>query len=380
MFEYKIIIMIKTKRVLHYVGAMDFGGMEALIMSIYRTVDRTEWQFDFAVHSLQKGCYEDEIERLGGRMFRFPTMRANPLEYKSQWNRFWQEHQGEFYAFQMHTNSLANIIALKSAKKSGVSVRAIYAHSSYANKGRWQKVHDVVHRWNRSHIGRYANLLFACSDLAAKWLYGDKALSHGKVIMINSGIDYQRFSFSMAQRAALRKQMGLDDKIVLCQVGHMIPVKNHCFTISLMKQLLEISDRYVCLFLGDGPFMPVLKQSVEDCQLSGKVVFLGAKSNVEDYLCASDIFLLPSLYEGMPLSVVEAQVSGLRCLISSNITKSARISDRIEYLDRTDSSAWTAAIATYTQENRIGHNLDYKFDVRTTALSYINYLSAVVLN
>lgn len=363
------------KRILHYVGSMDYGGMEAVIMSLYRNIDRSVWQFDFAVHSEKKGYYEDEIERLGGSVFRFPMMRANPKLYKQVWDIFWKNHKDDYYVFQMHTNSLANIVALKASKKYGVPVRAIYAHSSYADKGRYQIIHDIIHKWNRKHITKYANVKFACSELAAKWLYGAADLQRDNVILMNNGIDYYRFRYNEGARIRIREQLAVEGKYVLCQVGHMLPVKNHFFTISLLKQL---PDNIVCIFLGDGSLQDKIIKRVTDEGLQSRTFFLGMKPNVEDYLSASDAFLLPSLYEGMPLSVVEAQVSGLPCFISSNITKMAQVSNLVNYLDIKDVSVWGDIIKSQYDTNKSDRSkvvLDNKFDVKITAKKYIEIIS-----
>jgi len=356
---------------------MDYGGMEAVIMSLYRSIDREEWQFDFAVHGENKGFYESEILKMGGTIYRFPMMRKDPQTYRHKWDEFWQCHNGEYYAFQMHTNSLANIVALKSAKRYNIPVRAIYAHSSYADKGRLQLIHDVVHKWNRKRISKYANVKFACSELAAKWMYGVSSTEDGSVIIVNNGIDYDRFNYDEAIRIKLRHELNIENKYVLCQVGHMISVKNHTFTISLLRQLPE---DVVCLFLGDGLLQSRLQDMAESQNVSRRIIFLGMRSNVEDYLSASDAFILPSLYEGMPLSVVEAQISGLPCLISSTITRMAQITNNVSYLSINNSSEWAKAIATLRESKVINRDklvLDNKFDIRVTSKEYIKKISIV---
>ena len=365
-----------VKRVLHYVGKMDFGGMEAMIMNLYRNINRDEWQFDFAVHSDKKGCYEDEIVSLGGRIYRFPAMRRNPFMYKQCWKIFWQQHKNEYEVFQMHTNSLANIIALQTATEADIPKRIVHAHSAYANKGKLQFLNDILHKYNRNRLGKYANLCFACSELAADWMFGHDSLKSGKAIILNNGVDYNRFAFCSEKRVLLRENLGLSNKITLIQVGSLLPVKNHQFTIKVIKRLVEFGNtNLVCLFMGDGPLRQSLEEIVQKEDLGKYIIFLGAKSNIEDYLSSSDIFLMPSLYEGMPLSVVEAQVSGLKCLISDSITKMAKVSNNVDYLSIEDVNAWSEyIIKARLNEARSNLSLDNRLNIINTSQIYTEYL------
>lgn len=365
------------KRILHYVGKMDFGGMEAMIMNLFRNIDRTQWQFDFAVHVKERGCYEDEIEKLGGHIYRFPMMRTNPLRYKKTWVDFWQAHKGEYEVFQMHTNSLANIIALQTATKAGVPKRIVHAHSAYANKGKLQWINDVLHKYHRHNLDKYANIKFACSELAANWMFGEGCLQDGTAILMNNGVDYKRFEYNEEKRMLIRKQLGLSDKLILVQVGSFLPVKNHVFTIKIVEQLIKSGFRdFVCLFLGGGSLKEELESLVQDARLENYIIFAGSKSNIEDYLSASDIFLMPSLYEGMPLSVVEAQASGLECLISDNITKMAKVTNNVEYLSIENIDSWIEKIRCFKlNKNRLELCIDDRLNIKRTVGSYTNFLS-----
>lgn len=365
------------KRIIHYVGKMDYGGMEAMIMNLYRNIDRTQWQFDFAVHTEIRGCYEDEIEKLGGHIYRFPPMRSNPFRYKKVWKEFWTKHRGEYEVFQMHTNSLANIIALQTAKKAGVPKRIVHAHSAYANKGRLQWLNDILHIYHRNTIDKYANIKFACSELSGEWMFGQKCLSTGKAVLMNNGVDYERFFFSLENRSAIRKELGIEDKLVLVQVGSMLPVKNHVFTLEIIKYLVNHGNtNIVCLFLGDGYLRKQLEETVKDSGLDNYVFFVGAKNNVEDYLSASDLFLMPSLYEGMPLSVVEAQASGIKCLVSNTITPMSKISSLIDYLPIDSISPWIEQIVhTNIVSTRTIPWLDNRLNIKNTVNFYTSFIS-----
>ena len=199
-------------RVLHYVGRMHRGGMETFIMNLYRNIDRQHVQFGFAVHGDEAGDYEKEILELGGEIFYFPHMRKNPIRYRKAWREFWAKNRNRYTAFHMHTNSLANVIAMEEAAKAGVPVRIIHSHSSMANKGRLQKLNDFLHKRHQKKLPRLATNLFACSDKAANWLFGGTTVQNLNVRQINNGISVEDFQFDPEAREALRSKVGLNGK------------------------------------------------------------------------------------------------------------------------------------------------------------------------
>ena len=364
------------KRVLHYVGKMDFGGMESLIMTLYRNINKDEFQFDFAVHSIEKGDYDDEILSLGGRIFYFPIMRNNPIAYNECWEKFWKEHKKEIYAFQMHTNSLANNIAIKTAKSANIPIRIIHAHSAYAAKGRLQVLNDFLHKVNRRYVYKYANRLIACSEEAARWMYGNIDMS--KVILLNNAVDYSLYRYDEYKRKIIRSEFGVGERLVLCQIGHLLSVKNHRFTLKVLSYLKKSNLDFICLFVGSGSLEQELREETINYGLSENVIFTGARKDVSDVLSASDIFLMPSLYEGLGIAAVEAQISGIQCVLSSNIPTIVSISDRICFLDINDESKWGEYIQSIIKKdiyNRKNFFLEQTFDASLCTKQYCNLLN-----
>lgn len=320
-------------RVLHYAGRMNRGGMETFIMNLYRKIDRERVQFDFAVHGDQAGDFQEEISKLGGRFHYFPRMRKNPLKYKAAWRKFWKENGGDYGAFHMHTNSLANIVALEEAERAGVPVRIVHCHSSMADKGRLQWLNDFLHKRHLARIPRLATHLFACSDKAAQWFFGGTSVGGLVVQQINNGVDVEAFRFDEAKRKKIRDELSLGDAKIIGHIGVFLPVKNHRFLIDVVERAFERDRAARCLLLGDGPLRAEMEEIVRQKNLENVVVFLGVRRDVPDLLSAMDAFLMPSLYEGLPVSLVEVQANGLPALVSDSITKDVRLKDNLQYLD-----------------------------------------------
>lgn len=320
-------------RVLHYVGRMNRGGIETFIMNLYRKIDRERVQFDFAIHGDQAGDFQEEISKLGGKFHYFPHMRKNPLKYKAAWRKFWKENGGDYGAFHMHTNSLANIIALKEAERAGVPVRIVHSHNSMANKGRLQWLNDFLHKRHQAQIPRLATHLFTCSDKAAKWLFGGTSVGGLVVQQINNGVDVEAFRFDEAKRKKIRDELSLGDAKIIGHIGVFLPVKNHRFLIDVVERAFERDRAARCLLIGDGPLRAEMEEIVRQKKLENVVVFLGVRRDVPDLLSAMDAFLMPSLYEGLPVSLVEVQANGLPALVSDSITKDVRLKDNLQYLD-----------------------------------------------
>lgn len=365
-------------RVLHYVGKMDRGGMETLIMNLYRNINRSQVQFDFAIHGDRNGDFEAEILNMGGRFYQFPHMRKNPIEYRKSWRKFWNENGNRYKVFHMHTNSLANIIAMEEAERADIKIRIIHSHSSFANKGRLQYLNNFLHKINQKKIINIATHLIACSDKAATWMFGGMQLGEKKVILLNNGVDIKKFSFSMKKREQIRKEIGVsDDTIVLGQIGSFLPVKNHEFTLSIMRELVKNNKKYLLVLVGDGELRSEIENRVKIFNIESKVRFLGKRSDVDALLSAFDIYIMPSLYEGLPVSLVEAQVNGVPALISDTITRSVYFNDNVKYLPINNGTMqWINEINSLESK----HSTDIEkiirsgFDITETCSNYVDIL------
>lgn len=368
-------------RVLHYVGKMNRGGMETFIMNLYRNIDRDKIQFDFAVHGNRAGDFEEEISQLGGRFYYFPHMRKNPFRYRKAWRDFWNANKENYVAFHMHTNSLANVIAIEEAERANIPVRIIHSHSSMANKGKFQWLNDYLHRCHQKKLPHLATHLLACSDKAAKWLFGGTEIGGLKVIQINNGIDTNKFKFNAEKRLEIRESLGLTGKKTIGHIGTFIPVKNHRFIIGVIEKAYMLDSSVRCILIGDGILMNEIKSTVHSKGLDDAVRFLGVRGDVNELLSAMDVFFMPSLYEGLPVSLVEVQANGLPAVVSDSITRDVKLQDNLHYMSLSEPvEAWAKKLLDVIGNNERTDNFkrvsEHGFDIHDT----VNIYEDIILN
>lgn len=330
--------MGEAVRVLHVLGNTNLGGAESRIMDLYRHTDRNRVQFDFLVHSGEEGFYEKEIRELGGRIFRVPRFRiCNYFSYRKALKEFFQEHH-EFALIQGHMTSTAAIY-LPIAKKAGVKKTAAHARSAGVDKG----LKGTMTRFLRRNLADKADYLFTCSELAGISVYGEKAVREGKTIFIPNAIDCAGFTFDPEKRKKMREELGLADAIIIGHVGRFHYAKNHEYLLRVFAELCRMSagagdstaetgadQKYHLILLGEGPLMEDTRKLAEELGVADRVHFLGNHKNIADYYQAMDYFVYPSRYEGMPGTIVEAQASGLPCLMSDTICREVIATDLVE--------------------------------------------------
>ena len=330
--------MGEAVRVLHVLGNTNLGGAESRIMDLYRHTDRNRVQFDFLVHSGEEGFYEKEIRELGGRIFRVPRFRIyNYFSYRKALKEFFQEHH-EFALVQGHMTSTAAIY-LPIAKKAGVKKTAAHARSAGVDKG----LKGTMTRFLRRNLADKADYLFTCSELAGISVYGEKAVQEGKTIFIPNAIDCAGFTFDPEKRKKMREELGLTDAIIIGHVGRFHYAKNHEYLLRVFAELCRMSagagdstaetgadQKYHLILLVEGPLMEDTRKLAEELGVVDRVHFLGNHKNIADYYQAMDYFVYPSRYEGMPGTIVEAQASGLPCLMSDTICREVIVTELVE--------------------------------------------------
>lgn len=361
------------KYILHSVNRMNRGGMETYIMNLYRNIDRNKYQFHFAVHTNEPSDFDEEIKRLGGKLIVFPKFKKNPIKYRNIWSDFWKENKTEYHAFHYHNNFLANIMSIKTAINHGFKNIIIHAHSSFANRGNFQKVFNYIHERNQKYVLKNDITSVAVSEVAGEWVFGKKAMDSNRVAILKNGIDYSKFRFNSLKRTEIRKKLGLENDFVIGQVGNFIKVKNHKFTLEVFKNILDCKKNSKLLLLGDGTLRDDIISYAAELNISKNIKLLGNVSNVEDYLNVMDSFIFPSFYEGLPLSIIEAQINGLPVIYSDTITEEIVISKSTFALNiESDSKLWSEEIIR-TQEFRNNNGvLNDKFEVANALKSIID--------
>ena len=306
--------MTEITRVLHVLGGVGLGGAESRIMDLYRQMDRSEIQFDFLVHSAgerKPQFYDEEIRRLGGKIYVLPKFRVyNYFSYRKAVRSFFQEHH-EFGVVQGHMTSTAGIY-LPVAKKCGVPVTVAHSRNAGVDKG----LKGIATRFFRRNLVQKADYCFACSRLAGEDVFGRQAVEQDKVRIIHNAIDAARFTYNEEKRAQMREQLGITGKLVLGHVGRFNYQKNHPYLIDLFARLCKERQDAVLLLLGEGPDRKGIEEKCRALGIAEQVRFLGNQRRPEDYYQAMDLFLLPSFFEGIPLTVIEALACGDRAVMT----------------------------------------------------------------
>ena len=314
-------------RVLQVIGGMGCGGAENMIMNLYRKIDRTQVQFDFLVHTEQKCFFDDEISKLGGNIYHIPKFRGiNVWEYRKSLNQFFDEHS-EFGVVHGHIGSCAHIY-LDIAKKHGAFAIA-HSHSSKPTEYSLKNLMYYIFTYKTRHI---ANFFIGCSLKAGEYRYGKKIVSDPSVyITLNNAIDTDKFIYSDEIRKEVRSKLGLTDELVIGHVGRLEPVKNHEYLLKIFQKVCTSKPNAVLLLLGDGSLHDSLILQAEKYGIADKVILLGVRSDVHRFLQAMDCFVFPSWYEGLPVTLVEAQAAGLPCLVSDRVTKEIAITNLVKF-------------------------------------------------
>lgn len=350
-------------RILQVVDRLEWNsGVSSVVMNYYNYIDTSEVIFDFLTHGKTDEQTRKQIEQKGSRIYEMPSLTAGnmPTYYRSL-EAFYKEHAKDYPIIHGHIPNAAWFY-LGLAKKYQVPVRILHSHSSIAAE---KPLRSIRNKILISFGKRKANQYFACSKVAAQYMFGDRAVASGKVKIIYNAIDVERFAYKPEERNAVREELGLSDNYVVGHVGRFTTNKNQGFLVDLLK---EIKDESVVLVLvGAGETQEAVKQKVTEVGLEKRVRFLGIRSDVERILQAMDVFLLPSYHEGLPVSCVEAQVSGLKCLISSRVTKETDITNQCEFLDIQDKQAWIDYLRKQIEEGSGAERItgiSERFDIR----------------
>ncbi|NUU59626.1 glycosyltransferase family 1 protein [Paenibacillus sp. JW14] len=297
-----------------------------MIMNLYRNIDREKIQFDFVIHSSEKCDYTEEILSLGGKIYSIPRFTGkNYFTYKSAWKNFFAQHP-EYKIIHGHMRSTASIY-LELAKSFGVKTIA-HSHSTSNGFGVSAIVKDIM----QYSIRYNSDYLFACSQKAGEWLFGKKQFRKSNSFIVKNAIESDKYIFNIMKREILRKELGIDGKFVIGHVGRFCSAKNHEYLVEIFESIYNTDNNSLLLLIGDGELLDEIKSIVHKKKISHSVMFLGSRSDVSELLQCMDTFVFPSKFEGLGISVIEAQASGLPCIISDNIPLEAHITKLIQAL------------------------------------------------
>ena len=315
-------------RVLQMVGNLGYAGLETVVMNYYRFMDRKRVQFDFIVCSQSRQNYDDEVERLGGRIWRLPHRLRHPLAYTRALTELFLNHP-EYRIFHCHANSAGCAVDLRAARRCGVPVRIAHSHNTTCVV-KWQ------HYLLKPLLRAQPTHRFACSRAAGVWLFGERAVAQDLQVLPNA-VDTARFAFDADARRRIRGEFGLGNAVVLGNVGRLHPQKNPGFLLDIFHAYHARQPDSFLLLAGDGPELEALRQKAAALGITDRVRFAGKRDDVPALLSAMDFFVTPSVAEGLSLAAVEAQASGLSCLASDTVTDETRVTNRLAFMSLSQS-------------------------------------------
>ena len=338
--------MKKTKRILQIsIGTTVFGGVEQMIYQIYKNIDREKIQFDLLSPNLTTyGIHEDEILKMGGKIIELKADRSNlkgKLKYYVRLYKFLKKNSYEI----VHINSGAFLFVLMVSIICRLAgIKKIIVHSHNARQG-LNLGKRVVFDLLKPILALVATDYMACSELAGRSMFNKRLFKQNKVIIIKNGIDIQKYKFNLEIRNKYRMKLGIDENIVYGHVGRFELQKNHEFLIDIFFHIQKIQPEAVLLLIGDGELKEKIIRKLEGLKIKDKVKFLGVRKDVPELLQAIDCFILPSLYEGLPVVGVEAQASGVPLFCSDSITEELRLLDTTKYISlNTEANEWAKLI------------------------------------
>ena len=356
-------------RVLHVIRLMNHGGAEAMIMNLYRQIDREKVQFDFVENTTEEGAFDAEIRSLGGRIYHCPRFTGvNYLAYRKWWDIFFAGHASEYAAVHGHIGSSAAIY-LAAAKKYGVFAIA-HSHGADGKHGISQKLYKLL-AYNTRNI---ADFFFACSEKAGIDRFGRRVVrEEQRYRVFYNAVDTGRFCFDPVVRKEKRAELGLYERnYVIGHVGRFTEAKNHVFLLDIFAELKKKEPDAILLLVGDGDLRRTIEEKARKLQIVDSVILTGVRDDIPELMQAMDLLLFPSLHEGLPVTLVEAQSTGLPCVISSAIPPEAVIAkDLVSVLSlESDPAQWAEQVLALKNTGRTDHHeaiAQAGFDIRDNA-------------
>jgi glycosyltransferase EpsF len=360
-----------TNRVLHVFTAMNVGGAETMVLNLYRAMNRTKIQFDFLVHSDEVGFYEKEILSLGGRIYRLPYPSfSNMRNYQKQLYQLITENQ--FTAIHSHAHLFSGFI-LQVASRAGVPIRVAHSHTTSDQKNeKWAR--RLYQYWMKSNIHKYATHRLGCSRAAGEVLFGKDEM----MVLPNS------FQLKDYELLAQKQRENKNSSLIIGHVGRFDTVKNHSFFLETFFHFKKKFPHSSAILVGDGPEKDKVKELIQFYHLQDSVKLLGIRQDIPELMYDFDLFLFPSLFEGLGNVIIEAQAAGVPCLVSDSVPQEVNLSMNLVTFQslNEDAETWATALEnilqTYTKPAwniRKQSLMAHGYDVETNVLHLENLYS-----
>ena len=348
--------MCEIKRVLCIISIMDTGGAETFLMKIYRSLDRKKYQMDFCVNDTKKGFYDEEINLLGGKLFYVPPKTKGVLNFQRSLSELISRYRYE-YVLRITSNAMG-FLDLKVAKKSGA--KRCIVRSSNSSDGS-SLIAIIAHKVGTLLYNKYIDVKIAPSDLAAMYTFGKKAYENGQVTILHNAVDLEQYSYNTQAGMQIRNEFKVNmNSLLIGHIGRFSEQKNHAFLLDIFKEICEMYPNSKLMLVGEGNLKIAIQEKIRKLHLENNVIFTGVRSDIASLLSAMDVFVFPSLYEGMPNTIIEAQATGLPCVISDTITKQANITGLVKYKSLQDTPReWAQYILSMERTNRSDTKMDF---------------------
>lgn len=304
------------------------GGIESVIMNYYRAIDKSKIQFDFLCNSPEV-AYEEEIQKLGGKIYKIASRSNNACLYYKELRSFFKNNAVKYKTIWVNICSLANIDYLKYAKKYGIKYRIVHCHNS---QNMDSKARKILHIINKFRLKKYATDYWTCSEDANNWFFTNNILEKNKIVCINNAIDYNKFKFNEKIRQEYRNKLNIDSKLVFAHVGRLHFEKNQLMLLDIFKNINEMNGNVELLLIGDGEDRAKIENKIKKLELENNVRLLGIRNDVEKIMQSVDAIIFPSLFEGLPLVLIEAQANGLPIFASKSISEQVVIGENVELI------------------------------------------------
>lgn len=353
-------------RIAHIMGKWIGGGVESVVMNYYRHIDKSKIQFDFLCDEDSTNIPYEEIESLGGKVILIPPYQK-PFKYHKELKRILKE--GNYKIVHSHISTMS-FFSLWAAQRAGIPIRITHSHST-TNKQEWKK--NLLKQILRPLSKIFSTDYMCCSKLSGEWLFGKETYNKGKVYLLNNAIELEKFAYKKAKRLSKREELGIpSDSLCIGHIGRFVQQKNHDFLIDIFYEYKKMIKKSILVLAGQGPLENEIKEKVKRLGLSDSVKFLGQRDDVQELYQAFDVFVLPSLYEGLPVVGVEAQASGLFCVFSDDMTPETKLLPGTKFLSLKDGSkTWAYTIFReynpFDRKNTIKDITEYGFNIKEEA-------------
>lgn len=350
-------------RVAQIIGKMVGGGVESVVMNYYKNIDKNKIQFDFIIDSDSTYIPREEIEKLGGRIIEISPYQ-NLFQYIKDLKKVLKENK--YQIVHSHLNSLS-VFPLYCAFCAKVPIRIAHSHST-TNKKEWKK--NILKNVLKPFSKFFATHYFACTEHAGIWLFGENVFKKGNIFILNNAIELSKFEYNENIRKEKRNELNIsDDTFVIGNIGRLVQQKNHMYLINIFNEVQKKKENSVLLLIGQGPLQNDIEKKIKELNIESKVIFLNQREDVNELYQAMDVFVFPSLYEGLGMVLIEAQTSGLPCISSSEVPRIAKVSDNIDFLDLNDDiTCWVEHILKKANEkSRLNYSEEiknYGFDIK----------------